>query len=174
MQWPSGSRPGPSRSSGTSPRTAARDARKGAYLPRANLERQTAKELWTECNQLTEAEAASRTVKSELSIRSLFHQLERRVKAHVLVAFLGYALWATLNHRLRQRGTRLTPARALAQFVTVQTADIIPPTTDVREIRFRRVATRAREPRRLLDQLGVAIPAHLEWNAERTADSATA
>ena len=38
--------------------------------------------------QLTEAEASFRALKSELSIRPLFHQLESRVKAQVMVAFL--------------------------------------------------------------------------------------
>jgi hypothetical protein len=33
----------------------------------------------------------------------LFHQKEPRVKAHVLVAFLGYALWVTLKHLLQRR-----------------------------------------------------------------------
>jgi transposase len=155
-------------------RRAWRDAREGAYLLRTNLEGQTAEDLWTKYIQLTEAEAAFRTLKSELAIRPLFHQLERRVKAHILVAFLGYALWVTLKHRLRQRGTGLTPARALAQLVTVQTADIILPTTDGRDIRLRRVATPTPEQQRLLDQLGVTIPAHLEWNTECSADSATA
>jgi transposase len=155
-------------------RRAWRDAREGAYLLRTNLQGQSAEELWTKYIQLTEAEAAFRTLKSELAIRPLFHQLERRVKAHILVAFLGYALWVTLKHRLRQRGTDLTPARALAQLVTVQTADIMLPTTDGREIRLRRVATPTREQHRLLDQLDVTIPAHLEWNAECSADFATA
>jgi transposase len=155
-------------------RRAWRDAREGAYLLRTNLEGQTAEELWTKYIQLTEVEAAFRTLKSELAIRPLFHQLERRVKAHILVAFLGYALWVTLKHRIRQRGTGLTPARALAALVTVQTADIILPTTDGREIRLRRVATPTREQQRLLDQLDVTIPAHLEWNAECSADSASA
>jgi hypothetical protein len=40
--------------------------------------------------QLTEAEASFRALKSELSIRPLFHQLEPRVKAHVLVAFPNF------------------------------------------------------------------------------------
>jgi hypothetical protein len=53
-----------------------------------------------EAQQLTEAEASFRALKSELSIRLLFHQLESRVKAHVMVAFLGYALWVTLKHLL--------------------------------------------------------------------------
>jgi transposase len=74
-------------------RRAWRDAREGAYLLRTNLEGQTAEELWTKYIQLTEAEAAFRALKSELAIRPLFHQLEHRVKAHILVAFLGYALW---------------------------------------------------------------------------------
>jgi len=53
--------------------------------------------------QLTEAEASFRALKSELSTRPLFHQKERRVKAHVMVAFLGYALWVTLKHLLQRR-----------------------------------------------------------------------
>jgi transposase len=60
-------------------------------------------ELWSRYMQLTEAEASFRALKSELSIRPLFHQLEPRVKAHVMVAFLGYALWVTLKHLLKRR-----------------------------------------------------------------------
>ena len=63
--------------------------------------------------QLTEAEASFRALKSELSIRPLFHQKERRVKAHVMVAFLGYALWVTLKHLL-QRRPALIPKPAAA------------------------------------------------------------
>ena len=94
-------------------RRAWRDAREGAYLLRTNLEGQTAEELWTKYIQLTEAEAAFRALKSELAIRPLFHQLEHRTKAHILVAFLGSALWVTLKHLLQRRGTGLTPARAV-------------------------------------------------------------
>ena len=62
----------------------------------------SAGELWTTYIQLTEAEVAFRTVKGEFAIRPLFHRLERRVKAHVVVAVLGYALRVTLNHPLRR------------------------------------------------------------------------
>src|SRR5712692_2768894 len=60
-----------------------REIREGAYLLRTNLTAMTASELWAKYMQLTEVEAAFRALKSELSIRPLFHQLERRVKAHV-------------------------------------------------------------------------------------------
>jgi transposase len=73
------------------------EAREGAYLLRTNLTVNGAADLWKKYMQLTEVEAAFRTLKSELAIRPLFHQLEKRVKAHVLVAFLGYALQVTLR-----------------------------------------------------------------------------
>src|SRR5207253_3551505 len=73
------------------------ESREGAYLLRTNLQAETPEELWSKYMQLTEAEASFRALKSELSIRPLFHQKERRVKAHVMVAFLGYALWVTLK-----------------------------------------------------------------------------
>ena len=80
-----------------------RESREGAYLLRTNLTAESAEELWSKYMQLTEAEASFRAFKSELSVRPLFHQLEPRVKAHVLVAFLGYALWVTLKHLLKRR-----------------------------------------------------------------------
>ncbi len=104
--------------------------------------------LWTKYIQLTEAEAAFRALKSELAIRPVFHQLERRAKAHVLVAFLGYALWVTLKNLLQRRGTGLTPARTLALLATPQSADIVLPTTDGREIRLRRVTQPTPEQQR--------------------------
>ncbi len=91
-------------------RRAWREAREGAYLLRTNLEGATVEELWTKYIQLTEAEAAFRALKSELSIRPLFHQLEPRVKAHILVAFLGYSLWVTLKHLLRRKNSACSPA----------------------------------------------------------------
>jgi transposase len=151
-------------------RRAWRDAREGAYLLRTNLEGQTVEELWTTYIQLTEAEAAFRALKSELAVRPVFHQLERRAKAHLLVVFLGYALWVTLKHLLHRRGTGLTPARALALLTTLQSADIILPTTDGREIRLRRVTQPTPEQQRLLDQLEITVPTHLEWNAECSGD----
>jgi transposase len=151
-------------------RRAWRDAREGAYLLRTNLVGQTVEELWTKYIQLTEAEAAFRALKSELAVRPVFHQLERRAKAHLLVAFLGYALWVTLKHLLHRRGTGLTPVKALALLGTLQSADIVLPTTDGREIRLRRVVTPTPEQQALLDQLEIIIPTHLEWNAECSAD----
>src|SRR6266849_4669305 len=165
-----------------------RASREGAYLLRTNLQAETAEELWSKYMQLTEAEASFRALKSELSVRPLFHQLEPRVKAHVLVAFLSYALWVTLKHLLKRRPVMdpkpwasgvdniqpMSPMRAIAMLSTLQSADIVLPTTDGREIRLRRITEPTPEQKTLLRQLGLNLPEHLQFNRECSADSATA
>ena len=155
-------------------RRAWREARQGAYLLRTNLEGETAEELWSKYIQLTEAETAFRALKSELSIRPLFHQLEPRVKAHILVAFLGYALWVTLKHLRRRNHADLSPAQALALLSTLQSADIVLPTTDGRELRLRRITEPSPEQKQLLHQLGITLPVPFNLNLECSADSAIA
>ena len=155
-------------------RRAWQETREGAYLLRTNLQAESAAQLWTKYMQLTEAEAAFRVLKSELSIRPLFHQLEHRVKAHILVAFLGYALWVTLKHLLRGKQSPLTPARVLSLLASVQSADIILPTSDGREIRLRRVTTPSPAQNEVLRILGIALPERLDLNFECSVNSATA
>ncbi len=148
--------------------------REGAYLLRTNVSGGNASDLWTKYIQLTEAEAAFRTLKSELSIRPIFHQLERRVKAHVLVAFLGYALWVTLKHLMRAKSVEISPSKILSLLQTIQSADIVLPTTDGRQIRLRRVTTPTAEQKNLLDQLGFHLPDRLDFDQECSGDSKTA
>jgi len=147
--------------------------REGAYLLRTNLYGESAGELWKKYIQLTEAEAAFRVLKSELSIRPIFHQLERRVKAHVLVAFLGYALWVTLKHLLRRKNLKTSPAQALSMLSGLRSADIVLPTTDKRQIRLRRITTPTQEQQTLLASLGMQIPKRLDLDYQCSADSAT-
>jgi transposase len=155
-------------------------AREGAYLLRTNLQADTAEQLWEKYIQLTEVEAAFRVLKSELRIRPFFHQLERRIKAHILVAFLGYALWVTLKHLLRRThdpsstAPPLSPAKALSLLSTLRSADIILPTTDGREIRLRRVTTPTAEQKQLLDQLSITLPERLDLDFECSVDSTLA
>src|SRR6267154_2743733 len=165
-----------------------RESREGAYLLRTNLKAETAEEVWAKYMQLTEAEASFRALKSELSIRPLFHQLEPRVKAHGMVAFLGYALWVTLKHVLKRRpaivpapsrsgvnnAEPLSPMKALALLSTLQSADIVLPTTDGRQIRLRRVTEPDAEQKSLLQQLGITLPEHFQLNRKCSADSAIA
>jgi len=165
-----------------------RGLREGAYMLRTNLQTGTTEQLWSQYMQLTEAEASFRALKSELSIRPLFHQLEPRVKAHVMVAFLGYALWVTLKHLLKRRAAIVaqpprsgvsnaqpfSARKALALLSTLQSADIVLPTTDGREIRLRRITEPTTEQNALLQQLSLTLPERFELHPKCSVDSATA
>jgi transposase len=167
---------------------AWRDLREGAYMLRTNLQADSAEQMWSMYMQLTEAEASFRALKSELSIRPLFHQKEARVKAHVLVAFLGYALWVTLKHLLQHRPATvpqsstngvdnaepLSPMKALALLSTLQSADIVLPTTDGREIRLRWITEPTAEQKSLLHRLGLSLPERLKSLAKCSVDPAVA
>jgi transposase len=167
---------------------AWRDLREGAYMLRTNLQADSAEQMWSMYMQLTEAEASFRALKSELSIRPLFHQKETRVKAHVLVAFLGYALWVTLKHLLQRRpaiGSQssadgvdnaqpFSPMKAMALLSTLQSADIVLPTTDGREIRLRRITEPTTEQKSLLHQLGLELPERFQLNRKCSVDPAVA
>src|SRR6201997_5491321 len=116
------------------------------------------------------------------------HQKEPRVKAHVLVAFLGYALWVTLKHQLKRRpaivlqpsrsgvndAQPFSPMKALALLSTLPSADIVLPTTDGREIRLRRITEPTAEQKFLLHQLGLSPPERLKSLSKCSADFATA
>ena len=82
------------------------------------------------------------------------------------MAFLGYVLWVTLKHLLIRKHSNLSPLKALHLLSTLQTADIILPTTDGREIRLRRITTPTREQQLLLDQLGIRLPDRLSFDQE--------
>ena len=169
-------------------REAWRDLREGAYMLRTNLQADSAEQMWSMYMQLTQAETSFRALKSELSIRPLFHQKESRIKAHVLVAFVGYALWVTLKHLLQRRPAMvpqlsvsgvvnaqlLSPMKALALLSTLQSADIVLPTTDGREIRLRRITEPTAEQKFLLHQLGLSLPQRLKSLSKCSADFATA
>ena len=91
------------------------ELRDGHYLLRTNLVAEDPAVLWDRYMQLTQIEAAFKCLKSELGIRPIYHQLQHRVEAHILVAFLGYCLSVTLRYRLQAQAPGLTPRAVLEQ-----------------------------------------------------------
>jgi prepilin-type processing-associated H-X9-DG protein len=91
----------------------------GAYLLRAHWTERDPVTLWQTYVQLTEAEAAFRTLKSEVKVSPIWHWTEKRVEAHVLVAFLGYCLWICLKKKAEHSAPSLTPWQILDQFMNL-------------------------------------------------------
>lgn len=104
----------------------------GHYLLRSNLVSEDPAILWDRYVQLTQIEAAFKPLKSELGLRPIYHELEHRMEAHILIAFLAYCLLVTLKNRLQALAPGLTPRAVLEKLATIQMLDVYFPTTDGR------------------------------------------
>jgi len=133
----------------------------GCYVLRSNIADWSPEDLWRTYIQLTEAEAAFRIQKSELAIRPIWHQREDRVKAHILVCFLAYVLWKTLEQWQHRAGLGRSPRTILDELGRIQSTDIVLPTTDGREVRLRCVVRPDSAQAHLLDRLGLDLPERL-------------
>ena len=126
---------------------------------RSNLTESDPALLWQYYIQLVAVEEAFKTLKGDLAIRPIFHHHERRIEAHIFVAFLAYCLQVTLTRRLHSLAPGLTARSALAKFAAVQMIDVHLPTTDGREIILTRHTEPEPELRLLLDRMNLALPA---------------
>jgi len=133
----------------------------GCYILRANLVGWSPQDLWKTYIQLTQAESAFRTEKSELNLRPIWHHLEERVQAHILFSFLAYAMWKTLEQWMARCGLGNGPRPVIEEFDRIKTNDVILPTSRGREIRIRCVTTPDESQRILLSRLGLTLPARL-------------
>ncbi len=133
----------------------------GCYPLRSNIHDWTEEELWRTYIQLTEAEAAFRIHKTDLSIRPIWHQREDRVRAHVFVCFLAYVLWKTLELWQAEAGLGHSPRTILDELKLIQSSDVVLPTVDGRVIRLRCVVRPSTEHAILLDRLGIELPRRL-------------
>jgi len=152
----------------------------GAYLLRSNFHGWSPEEFWETYMQLTVAEKAFRTLKSELLIRPMWHHYDGRVEAHVMVCVLAYALWKTLDHLAKQAGLMtlihkpdlarhpataqprpMSPEVILRELAKIQIGDILLETADGRQLALRRVARPMPEQARILAALKLNLPTRL-------------
>jgi hypothetical protein len=130
----------------------------GAYLLRTNHPSEDPAQLWRWYIQLTQAEAAFRTTKSDLHLRPIYHQTAERVEAHILVCFLALALWRSLEQWLQAKGLGHCGRQLLLELEELRSLDVVLPTEGGHEIRVRMVARPEEELAFLLARLGLELP----------------
>lgn len=136
----------------------------GAYVLRTNLTGVSPEELWKIYMQLSDAEGAFRMHKTDLRLRPIWHQREDRVQAHILVCFLAYALYKTLELWSAHAEMGRSPRTLLEEMSRIQSTDVVLPTTDGRELRLRCVVQPDRAQSILLAHLGLVLPKRLAPN----------
>jgi transposase len=135
----------------------------GCYVLRSNVNEWSAEELWRAYMQLSETvEGAFRIHKSDLRLRPIWHQVQPRVEAHILVCFLGYVLWKTLGQMCRAAGLGDEPRKVLEEIGRIQVVDVVMPTRGGVEIRRRYVQRPTEHQAILLERLGLRLPDRLE------------
>jgi transposase len=132
--------------------------RDGHYLLRSNLTAEDPAVLWTRYVQLTQIEAVFRSLKNDLGIRPIYHQLEHRVDAHILIAFLAYCLQVTLKNRLQIHAPGLTPTAVLEKLGAIHMIDVWIPTRDGRWLILPRYTQPAKDLQLLLAQIQLQLP----------------
>jgi transposase len=133
----------------------------GVYLLRTTVPALAADDLWHMYMLLTRVEAAFRNLKTDLSIRPIYHHKENRGDAHVLFSVLAYALSVTIQLRYRQHGTdqNLTTPALLETLQAVQLAELSYQTSDGSRLCFERASVPSAAQQAILTALGWTIPA---------------
>ena len=132
--------------------------REGRYLLRSNLRDEDPATLWQYYIRLTEIEQAFKELKHDLAIRPIFHQTDKRIEAHIFVAFIAYCLHVTLKHQTRSTAPGLTPRAVLEKFATIQMVDVHLPTTDGRHLVLSRFTQPNKDHQLLMQQLKLNLP----------------
>ena len=130
----------------------------GIYLLRTNLSEKNPARLWEQYIQLTEIEAAFRTLKSEVGLRPIYHWVAPRVEAHVMVAFMAYAMWVCLKWKLKAQAPSLSPRQMIELFRSIQLVEVWFDTVDEKRICLPRITMPEPEHQAILDQIKWTLP----------------
>jgi len=133
----------------------------GAYLLRGHLPAELTKDgegLWRMYMQLVHVEQAFKELKSDLAIRPIHHQVEPRVEAHILVAFLGYALLASLRMKLQYAAPGLTPRAVLEKLAAIGMVEVCIPISDGRWLVMPRYVEPEADQQIVLEKLKLTLP----------------
>ena len=133
----------------------------GVYILRTNVHDWDDERLWKTYIQLTQAEAAFRIQKDPLQVRPIWHQKTERVGAHILVCFLAFVLWKTLETWQSRASLGNGPTTILEEMARIQSHDVILPTTHGVDLRLRCVAQPDAAQETLADRLGLTLPQRL-------------
>jgi transposase len=141
----------------------------GQYLLRSNLTAEDPAELWRNYMHLVRIEESFRTLKGDLGLRPVFHQLDGRIEAHIFISFLAYCLHVTLEKYNKKAATHLrqgyggqaglSSRSVLERISEIQMLDVTIPATDGREVRMKRYTKPEKDHQLLLDKLGFTLPA---------------
>jgi len=128
----------------------------GTYLLKTDRTDVSADEGWRIYSLLSRAEDAFRDMKSPLSERPIFHQLEHRVEAHIFVCLLAFHLLVAIEKTLLDQGVHASWATVREALKTHQVSTVVLPTTNGRCLCIRMSSTPDTEVKELYKRLRIS------------------
>jgi len=129
----------------------------GAYLLKTERSDLSADEIWRIYMTLTRAEAAFRAMKSPLSERPIFHQVERRVETHIFLCVLAYHLLVAIENTLLGRGIHTSWWTIRQTLSTYKVCTIILPADNGKVLNIRKASRPEPEIRELYKLLNIPL-----------------
>lgn len=102
------------------------DGLKG-YITNTRLRKE---EVLENYKDLWQIEKAFRVAKSDLEIRPIYHRVQRRIEAHICIAFVAYKLYKELERQLKTKGSDLSPEKAIDIAKTIYAVKVKHPITN--------------------------------------------
>jgi transposase len=127
----------------------------GSYLLKTDRKDLTAGEAWRLYILLTRVEDAFRDMKSPLSERPIFHQLQRRVETHIFLCVLAYHLLIAIEKIFLDHEIHTSWATLRHQLSTHQVVTAVLPTTDGHLLKIRKATTPESQHRQIYRVLGI-------------------
>jgi transposase len=101
------------------------DGLKG-YLTNTKLSNE---EVIAHYKDLWQIEKAFRVAKTDLEIRPIYHRVQRRIEAHICIAFAAYKVFKELERQLKEKQAALSPEKAIEIAKTIYAVKVKHPVT---------------------------------------------
>lgn len=130
----------------------------GCYVIETSHADKSAEEIWHLYMTLTRVESAFKSIKTDLGLRPVFHQLERRTRAHLFISVLAYHLLSFIELSLRKQGDHRSWSTLRSVLSTHQRSTIIF-TDEQNDIHHLRVSgTPEANHRAIYKNLAITVP----------------
>lgn len=97
------------------------DGLKG-YITNTHLSKEDVIEQYRDLWQI---EKAFRIAKTDLEIRPVYHRLQRRIEAHICIAFVAYKVYKELERQLKEKQSAISPEKAIDIAKTIYAVKVI-------------------------------------------------
>ncbi len=130
----------------------------GVYCLRTNILDWSEVKIWETYIMLNEIESTFKSMKSELGLRPIHHQKEKRVSAHLFITLLAYHVVHTIRYQLKQKGITSSWTRIRHIMGTQQRMTVSMSLENGDKLFIRSTSKPETAQKEIIDALGIKLP----------------